>query len=981
MARNRAVNVVIKGDYDNSDIQRAIKELNKLGGTVDTQHSKMLSFGKVAAVAAAAGLAVAAKETYDFAKASVTAAQESQVADDRLKQIAKSMGLVKGEYAGGVQRLNEYSSALMKQIGVDDESIKAVQAKLLTFKSLGKTINETGGAMDRATKAAFDLAAAGFGSAETNATQLGKALQDPVKGLTALARSGVTFTEGEKEKIKALVASGKAAEAQDMVLKAIEKQVGNTAAATATSAEKMKVSFGELQESVGTALLPTLNTFADALVPIFDGLQKPLTDIAKAVAESLGGALKAIMPILPTLATSLGQVAGVIGQALVTAIQALTPIITPLLGIMADLGTRIGPILTPILTKIGELLGKLMAAVMPLLQPLMDLVFGILEAAMPILDIVGDLLGILIDAIAPLLGIVGQLLAPLGQLVNVLFKAIEPILRPLLPLVTALASLFGDILARAIGVIVTALGGLIFAASKVAPFLLDNLVKPVVANFITFAENIVGSAEAAFGWVPGLGDKLRTAKDALGTFKTTATAAISQAADSIAKEGAKIGGGLIEQGVALVKDPSQIAKVKQAGMGVGGALTDGMALGIQNGQIPVQAAAAATIDGAERAARAAAQSNSPSKLFAEIGKDLNAGIVEGVNSSGEDVRKTLQEKYTAWFKDTVDKLKSKLEDARSAFNDFRDSVSSAIKGAFSFGDALSGAKDRAKAISDATTAYNEAAAKAAAPDATDADKKALVNAASDLKFAQDQGAALGTNFMDALKAKAAEAIGFAAKVKELIAAGLSKEALQQVLAAGVTAGTEIANQLIAGGSTTIQQTNQLVSDTQAAADEVGTLAATNWYGAGVTSAQQTLAGFREQFGKGGPGRDRINKIMDSLAAEAERNVRINVDVVQRVTQVVTSVLGAAPQARAVGGPVTGGAPYIVGEKGPELFIPDVSGTIVPNNALGSGGSTAGGNTYNVTVQTGVGDPRMIGQQVVEYIKRFEAASGPVFAAA
>jgi hypothetical protein len=41
----------------------------------------------------------------------------------------------------------------------------------------------------------------------------------------------------------------------------------------------------------------------------------------------------------------------------------------------------------------------------------------------------------------------------------------------------------------------------------------------------------------------------------------------------------------------------------------------------------------------------------------------------------------------------------------------------------------------------------------------------------------------------------------------------------------------------------------------------------------------------------------------------------------------------------------------------------------------------GGNSYSITVQAGVGDPRMIGQQVVEYIKRFEQASGPVFAAA
>ena len=82
--------------------------------------------------------------------------------------------------------------------------------------------------------------------------------------------------------------------------------------------------------------------------------------------------------------------------------------------------------------------------------------------------------------------------------------------------------------------------------------------------------------------------------------------------------------------------------------------------------------------------------------------------------------------------------------------------------------------------------------------------------------------------------------------------------------------------------------------------------------------------------------------------------------------------------RALGGPVVGGSPYIVGENGPELFVPGRSGSIVPNDVLagsasrGSGGG--GGNTYAINVQAGVGDPRQIGQQVVEYIKRFEASN-------
>jgi hypothetical protein len=55
-------------------------------------------------------------------------------------------------------------------------------------------------------------------------------------------------------------------------------------------------------------------------------------------------------------------------------------------------------------------------------------------------------------------------------------------------------------------------------------------------------------------------------------------------------------------------------------------------------------------------------------------------------------------------------------------------------------------------------------------------------------------------------------------------------------------------------------------------------------------------------------------------------------------------------------------------------VPGSNGGIIPNHAMG-------GNSYSITVQAGVGDPRAIGQQIVEYIKRFEQASGPAFVAA
>jgi hypothetical protein len=71
-----------------------------------------------------------------------------------------------------------------------------------------------------------------------------------------------------------------------------------------------------------------------------------------------------------------------------------------------------------------------------------------------------------------------------------------------------------------------------------------------------------------------------------------------------------------------------------------------------------------------------------------------------------------------------------------------------------------------------------------------------------------------------------------------------------------------------------------------------------------------------------------------------------------------------------GGIVTGPTMGLVGEAGPEAIIP-----------LDRMGKMGGGATYNINVQAGVGDPQVIGQQIVAYIKRYEKASGPVFAGA
>lgn len=152
--------------------------------------------------------------------------------------------------------------------------------------------------------------------------------------------------------------------------------------------------------------------------------------------------------------------------------------------------------------------------------------------------------------------------------------------------------------------------------------------------------------------------------------------------------------------------------------------------------------------------------------------------------------------------------------------------------------------------------------------------------------------------------------------------------------------------------------------------------------AGQAFAGATSDGFDANMRPGGRAFDAMAARMTALAESLRRETTITVTTVNRSTY--ESQVPAAAR-RAKGGPVSANDVYLVGEKGPELFVSDSSGTIVPNHNLASpsmgGGSMGGGNSYSITVQAGVGDPRQIGQQVVEYIRRYEQANGNVFAAA
>lgn len=138
--------------------------------------------------------------------------------------------------AAGVtaEAISQMAGELARLSGGDDAVIQSGQNLLLTFTNIRNEVGAGNDIFDQATKTALDMAVAfggGPGGMTSAALQLGKALNDPVQGVTALQRVGVSFTKAQREQIATLQASGRIVEAQKLILKELETQVGGSAEA------------------------------------------------------------------------------------------------------------------------------------------------------------------------------------------------------------------------------------------------------------------------------------------------------------------------------------------------------------------------------------------------------------------------------------------------------------------------------------------------------------------------------------------------------------------------------------------------------------------------------------------------------------------------------------------------------------------------------------------------------------------------------
>lgn len=246
---------------------KASPAFDKAGRSVDKLDKKFgflaaRSHGLTAGMTAGFGKIVAAMgavATVSVFKGFIDEARESRKVGALTESIIKSTG---GAAKISAKQVGALATAISNKTGVDDEAVQSGSNLLLTFKNVRNEVGKGAKIFDRATAAAVDLSAAGFGDITGASKMLGKALNDPLKGLTALGKAGVTFTADQKKQIETLVKTGDVLSAQKIILKEVESQVGGAAAAAADPMAKLSVIIGNVKETIGTAFLPIVDKAA-----------------------------------------------------------------------------------------------------------------------------------------------------------------------------------------------------------------------------------------------------------------------------------------------------------------------------------------------------------------------------------------------------------------------------------------------------------------------------------------------------------------------------------------------------------------------------------------------------------------------------------------------------------------------------------------------------------------------------------------------
>lgn len=284
----------------NGNISDYEASLEKITNKTKRLQDNLTSIAKKASVAFV-GLAAAVT-------GSIAAFRTQEQVEFKTQAVIKSTGQAANLTANEIFKM---AGALQDVTTFGDEAIIGGQNLLLTFKNIGKDV------FPQATETMLNMSEAMGTGLKESAIQLGKALNDPKVGLTALQRVGITFNETQKEQIKTMQEAGDVAGAQKIILKELESQFGGMARAAAKGTGafiQLQNIVGDLVEDLGRELAPTFIEVAQEAKAFFLTLRENkelIKTVATVLKFSLG--LAGIVAIAATTGVAILKLSAIIG--------------------------------------------------------------------------------------------------------------------------------------------------------------------------------------------------------------------------------------------------------------------------------------------------------------------------------------------------------------------------------------------------------------------------------------------------------------------------------------------------------------------------------------------------------------------------------------------------------------------------------------------------------------------------------------------
>ena len=419
-------------------VNASIGDVNK---TASDAHSGFSVLGEIATgalrqigTAAVNAVSGGLSSLVGFVSDGIKGAAEWESALAQTEAVIKSTGGAAGLTA---QQFGDLAGRLSAENGMSkfsDDAILAGENILATFTKI------KGPAFTDATQTILDMATALGTDLSGQAMQVGKALNDPIAGVGALSRVGVTFTEQQKAQIKALTDSGNLLGAQKVILSELATEFGGSAAASVnTFSGQMTVlreQSGAAFEQIGTALLPVMMQFGafarDKLVPV-------ITDVAGRFAswietvdwDAIIGSINSFYTVASDFVSGIDW-AGIISQLqqLGTSIQAglaegsarAAPFLTRMSEIFTEITTQLAPIAAGMIAAFND----------PAVQNALRL----------IVDYTGAVITVLLELANVIINEVIKTVLNLKPIFDTVFEAIVAIVNAVFPVITNILNAF-----------------------------------------------------------------------------------------------------------------------------------------------------------------------------------------------------------------------------------------------------------------------------------------------------------------------------------------------------------------------------------------------------------------------------------------------------------------------------------------------------------------------------------------------------------